>query len=304
MQRSIFVLVLILGLTPMPRAWAKLFVTCTTPDIASIATAVVGDRGEIVSLARPSEDPHYVDAKPSFIAKLNKADLLIEGGAELESGWLGPLVESARNPKIAAGSPGRVSCSEGLTLMDVPVVLDRSQGDVHAKGNPHFLVDPMNAIHAATVIAKAAGQVDPPNATNYQERLTQFKTRIEAKMREWTQTLAPFKGQHLVAYHKTWPYFTARFGLKSELFLEPKPGIPPTPAHLASVVERMKSVHAHVIAVEPFQSRKTAERVAQQCGASVVDVAQYPGGLKGVDADYVNFMDALVKAVAAALAKP
>ena len=286
------------------RVDARLFIACTTPDIATLTLAVTGDRAEVVRLAKPTEDPHFVDAKPSFIAKLNKADLLIEGGAELESGWLGPLLESARNPRISAGAKGHISCATGLQLLDVPTTLDRSQGDVHSKGNPHFMVDPVMGLKVAETIAAAASQADPSNAAFFAARVAEFRKRLESKLEEWTAALAPYKGHHIVAYHNTWPYFAARFGLRSELFLEPKPGIPPTPTHLAGVVARMKEVKAKVIAVEPFQSRKTAERVGSQANASVVDVSQYPGGLKGVEADYIASIHALVTGFVAALGKP
>ncbi len=295
---------LFLTLVLVDSAHAKLSVVCTTPDIASIVFALTGDRAEIATLAKPTEDPHFVDAKPSFILKLNKADVLLEGGAELESGWLAPLLESARNPKLAAGSPGRVSCAAGIELLDVPTTLDRSRGDVHSKGNPHYLVDPMNALKVAHTVAGALSQLDPMNASFYEARLGQFKSRLESKMVEWEAALAPYKDQQLVAYHNTWQYFARRFGLKSELFLEPKPGIPPTPTHLAGVVAKMKAAQVRVIAVEPYQSRKTAERVAAQVGAVVVvDVAQYPGGVKGTEMDYVGLLEHLVKSFAQALSR-
>ncbi len=296
---------LFLSVVLVGSAHAKLSVVCTTPDIASIAFALTGDLAEIATLAKPTEDPHFVDAKPSFILKLNKADVLLEGGAELESGWLGPLLVSARNPKLAAGSPGRVSCAAGIELLDVPKTLDRSQGDVHSKGNPHYLVDPTNASRVARTIAGALSRVDPMNAAFYETRLELFKTRLESKVAEWERALAPYEGQQLVAHHNTWQYFARRFGLKSELFLEPKPGIPPTPTHLAGVVAKMKAAHVRVIVVEPYQSRKTAERVAAQVGAvRVVDVAQYPGGVKGTEMDYVGLMEQLVKLFAQGLSRP
>ena len=280
-------------------AHAMLSVVCTTPDMASIVFALAGDRAGVSVLAKPTEDPHFVDAKPSFILKLNKADVLFEGGAELESGWLGPLLESARNPKLAAGAPGRVSCAVGVELLDVPTTLDRSQGDVHSKGNPHYLMDPKNALKVALTVAGALSQLDPSNASFYEGNLVQFRKRLELKLVEWEGALAPYKDQPLVAYHNTWQYFARRFGLKSELFLEPKPGIPPTPTHLARVVAKMKAAQARVIMVEPYQSRKTAERVAAQVGmVTVVDVSQHPGGVKGTEMDYMSLLDHVVKSLA------
>ena len=279
-------------------AQAALMIVCTTPDLASIARSIAGNHGQVFSLAKPTEDPHFVDAKPSFIARLNKADLLIEGGAELESGWLDPLVVGARNSRIATGGPARVSCAKGIQMLNVPSQLDRSQGDVHAAGNPHYMMDPVNALIASEHIGSALSRVDGAHATEYQRNRAAFEAEIKSKLRAWEELLSPYKGQHLVAYHNTWPYFAKRFGLKSELFLEPKPGIPPTPTHLNKTITTMKSVAAKVIAVEPYQSRKTAEKVATESGAQVLEVAQYPGGFKGSGEDYISLMDSLVKGMA------
>src|SRR5882757_8320861 len=144
--------------------FAKLNVVATTPDLGAIARAIGGDQIELTTLAKPSEDPHFVDAKPSFIVKLNHADALIEGGAELEAGWLTPLLEGARNPKIETGKPGRVAAAEGVALLEVPAALDRSQGDIHAAGNPHFLTDPENAKIVAAHIARSFAELDPGSA--------------------------------------------------------------------------------------------------------------------------------------------
>ena len=208
-------------------ACAKLNVVATTPDLASLAREVGGDRIDLTVLARPTEDPHFVDAKPSFILKLNRADLLIEGGADLEQGWLGALLDQARNPKLAPGAAGHVACAQGLQLLEVPTTLDRSRGDIHAAGNPHYLMDPANAQAVAARLADAFTQLDPPGGAAYRDNLKRFVTALQAKQREWEQKFAPFKGRELVAYHNSWLYFGTRFGLKIDLFLEPKPGVPP-----------------------------------------------------------------------------
>ena len=283
-------------------AEAKLNVVATTPDIASIAREVGGNKIEITTLAKPTEDPHFVDAKPSFIVKLSRADALIQGGAELEIGWLPPLLAGARNSKIATGAPGDIRCNQGVRMLEVPTSLDRSQGDIHPLGNPHFLVDPENAKAAAQTIAAAFEKLDAANASTYEANKTKFIAQLDSRMPGWQAKLAPFKGQPLVAYHNSWPYFAARFGLKSELFLEPKPGIPPSPAHLAEVIEKMKAEKAHVIIVDPYLNRKTAETVAHSTGAVVVDVSQFPGAIKGTDGSYVALIDYLVDSIAKALA--
>ena len=284
-------------------AQAKLNVVCTTPDIASLAQAVGGDKVEITTLARPTEDPHFVDAKPSFIVKLNRADALIEGGAELEVGWLPPLLTGARNAKLAAGAPGYLRANEGVQMLEVPTSLDRSEGDIHAAGNPHFLVDPENAKIIVRHIAEAFCKLDAANCATYQANLKKFLDELDAKMVEWQKQLAPFKGDQIVAYHNSWVYFAKRFGLKINVFLEPKPGIPPSPAHLASVITKMKADKAHVIIVDPYLNRRTAETVARNTDATVVDVAQMPGGVKGTEGGYLALMDYLVNSLTKALAE-
>lgn len=282
---------------------AKLNVVTTTPDFAAVAKAVGGDRVEVTALAKPTEDPHFVDAKPSLILKLNKADVLIEGGAELEIGWLPALLQSVRNPRIAISAPGRVRASEAVELVEVPATLDRSQGDMHAMGNPHFMTDPVNAVLVAKRIADAFCKLDSASAEVYRSNLKKFESAVDSKLAEWEKLLAPFKGQHVVAYHNSWPYFARRFGLQIDLFLEPKPGLPPTPAHLADVMARMKETGARVIIVQPYLNRHTAESVARNTGAVVVDVAGFPGGVKGTEEDYVKYMDHLVTSLANALSQ-
>lgn len=291
----------VLALLPAA-AHAKLNVVATTPDLAAVAREIGGDKIELTTLARPTEDPHFVDAKPSFIVKLNKADALIEGGAELEIGWLPPLLEGARNPRLDAGAPGRIACNAGIQLLEVPTTLDRSKGDIHAAGNPHYMTDPANARIVAAHIAEAFAKLDAKSAGVYQVSLQKFTDRLDAKLTEWQQALAPFKGQRIVAYHNSWPYFSERFGVKVDLFLEPKPGIPPSPSHLAEVIAKMKEEKIHVIFAEPHLNRKTAETVARNTGAVVLDVAQFPGGVKGTEAGYIQLYDYLVNSLAKALA--
>ena len=284
-------------------AHAKLNVVATTPDIAAIAKEIGGDKIELTTMARPTEDPHFVDAKPSFIVKLNKADVLIHGGAELEVGWLPKLIEQARNAKIISAAKGEVRCCEGVRMLEVPEKLDRSAGDIHAAGNPHFLVDPKNAKIVAHHIAEAFASLDAANRSFYEANSARFIAVLDAKLVEWQARLAPFRGQHVVAYHNSWLYFADRFELKIEIFLEPKPGIPPSPAHLATVMAKMKEQNARVVIVDPYLNRKTAETVARGTGAKVVDVTQFPGGVKGTEGGYIALMDYLVNSLATALGK-
>src|SRR5712671_4275793 len=176
-------------------AAAKLNVVVTTPDLAAIAKEVGGDVVELTTLAKPTEDPHFVDAKPSFIVKLNRTDVLLEGGAELEIGWLPALLDQSRNPKLAPGAPGHVACAQGVSLLEVPSTLDRSRGDIHAAGNPHYLVDPINAKIVAQNIANAFCAQDEKGCAAYRANLKKFSDGIDTKLAEWERTLAPFKGQ-------------------------------------------------------------------------------------------------------------
>lgn len=282
-------------------AQAKLNIVATTPDLAAIAREVGAGRVDITTLARPNEDPHFVDAKPSFIVKLNKADVLVHGGAELERGWLSPLLAGARNARIVSAAKGDVRCCEGIPMLEVPTELDRSKGDIHATGNPHYLVDPENAKIVAHHMADAFSASDEANRDFYLANARRFTDLLDAKLKEWQSVMAPFKGQQLVSYHNSWPYFANRFGLRIELFIEPKPGIPPSPSHLAQLIANMNSRGARVIIVDPYLNRKSAETLARSTGAKVVDVTQFPGGVKGTEGGYVTLMDYLVNAIAGAL---
>ena len=283
-------------------ALAKLNVVATTADLASIAKAIGDERIDLTLLAKPTEDPHFVDAKPSLILKLNRADVVIEGGAELEIGWLPRLLDEARNTKLAASAAGHVLCSQGVALKEIPSTLDRSKGDIHAAGNPHYIVDPVNAKIVARNITEAFCALDEKSAAAYRANLQKFTEALDAKLVEWQKKLEPFKGQQVVAYHNSWLYFGERFGLNIDLFLEPKPGVPPTPRHLAEVILKMKQDKVHVILVDPYLDRRTAETVAAKTDATVVDVAQFPGGVKGTEGSYIALMDYLVNSVTKALA--
>jgi zinc/manganese transport system substrate-binding protein len=298
MKKFIILFLAFLGLTQT--SGAKLNVVATLPDFGSLAREVGGNNVDVTMLAKPTEDPHFVDARPSFVVALRNADVLVEGGAELEIGWLPPLLQNARNPKIDAGKPGRVIASEGVKLMNVPTSVTRAAGDVHVLGNPHFTTDPIIAKAVALHIAQAFSTLDPANAANYQANYRKFESTINAKLQQWGAAMLPFKGQPVVAYHDSWPYFAHRFGISADVFLEPKPGIPPSPSHLAEVIDRMKAQHIKAIIIEPFHDRKIAEKVAGATGAKVVEFSQFPGGVPGTDS-YVALIDKLVASLSAAM---
>ena len=286
-----------LAATPFAR---RINVVATTPDLAAIAREIGGDAVEVKALAKPTEDSHFVDAKPSHIVTLNRADVLIEGGAELELGWLPPLLESARNDRIAVGAPGRISASLGVRLLEIPTTFDRARGDVHALGNPHFLIDPVNVRLIAAQIADHLVQIEPGSATLFKANLRKFNATLDLRMVEWQKELAPYRGAKIVTYHKDFVYLAERFHLDVVETLEPKPGIAPSLSHLAQVIGVMKAQNARVILVQPFQNRKTAETVARQTGAVVLDIAQQPGARPNTDT-YFQLMDYVVQTLATAL---
>ncbi len=282
-------------------ARAKLNVVATTPDLGSIAEFVGGKEVEVTSLARGTEDPHFVDPKPSFIRVLNRADVLIEGGADLEIGWLPPLVNSARNRNILPGGKGRLAGSRGIELLEVPEgPIDRSQGDIHAAGNPHYLLDPSNAKIVANRIAELFSDLDAGNAARYRANAEAFNERIDGKLKEWSKSLDPYRGTRVVTYHKTYDYFAGRFGFVVLGQIEPKPGIEPSPSHIAQLVPEMKQAGAKLVWMEPNRPRRTAAQVAEGMGARVVILPILPGA-NSKTKDYLALIDYNVEQLLQAL---
>lgn len=281
-------------------AHAKLNVVATTSDLGAIAREIGKDKVEVTSLAKPTEDPHFVDAKPGFIVKLNKADMLIEGGLHLEIGWLPNLVVGARNKKILAGENGYLVASAGVPIIEVPTTADRAMGDVHPMGNPHFMLDPINGKIVAAHICDRLCQIDAANCNYYKDNLKDFTKRLDKKFSEWQKALEPFRGTKIVTYHKTFPYFANRFNLNVVGSLEPKPGIPPSPTHINSLIPMMKNGGVKLIFIEPFRERKTPEFAASQTGAKIVVFPIMVGGQKETD-DYLSLFDYTINQIVSAL---
>ena len=282
-------------------AHAKLNVVASLPDFASLAEEIGGDKVKVTSLAKGTEDAHFVDAKPSFIRVLNQADVLLEGGAELEIGWLPPLVNNARNPRILPHAEGHVVLSRGLRLLDVPTgPVDRSQGDVHPAGNPHYNLNPANARTLAATIAEAFTRLDAANAPHYATNLKRFHERLDAKLAEWDKLAAPLRGVKVVTYHKSFEYLAERFGLIIVAQIEPKPGIEPTATHIAALIPRIKQEGIKLVLMEPNRPRRTPERVAEAGGAKLVVLPSMVGGVPEAKT-YLDLIDynvrTLVKAV-------
>jgi zinc/manganese transport system substrate-binding protein len=284
-------LILILSALASPVAAAPLTVVTTTPDLASIAKEVGKDRIDVTSLASGIQDPHFLDPRPSFLVKLNRAALLIEGGLELEVGWLPALLDGARNPRLRVGEPGRLDASQGIEVIGVPAGgVDRSQGDVHGKGNSHYLVDPMNGAIVAETIAKRLCILDAAGCDSFTSNAQSFRNRIETGLSKWMKLLAPHQGTRIVVYHDSWPYFTKRFGLTTVGYVEPKPGVPPPPSHVSALSDLMKREQVKVIMMEPYHERSIPDLLARQTGATVLVLAPTVGATPGTD-DYVALFE-------------
>ncbi len=282
-------------------AWGKMNVLATTTDLAALARAVGGERVDVVSLTSGRQDVHFVDPKPSLIHQARRADALILVGADLEAGWLPPLLSSARNGKILPGSPGHVDTSKAVRLLDVPGAgVDRSHGDVHPQGNPHHWLDPLNAVSAARLIQARFARIDPGGRSYYKERADGFERLIERRMPEWQARLAPFKGRRVLTYHRSWDYFVRRFGLVVAGELEPKPGIPPSAAHLARLVQKIKDERISVLIKEGHYETKSARFLAERTGLRVMELPLSVGGEHGIDT-YEQLMEFLTEKLRGAL---
>ena len=288
-------------LAALASAHAKLNVVATLPDYGAIAEEIGGDMVKVTSLAKGTEDPHFIDARPSFLRILNQADVLLEGGAEMEIGWLPALVNNARNPKILGDAPRHVLMAQGIPLLDVPLApVDRSMGDVHPAGNPHFAHDPANGRIMAAHLVEVFSKLDAANALLYQANLKKFNERLDQKLAEWARLMEPFRGTKVVTYHKSYEYFAARFGLEIVGQIEPKPGIEPSPTHINALIPRMKEAGAKLVMIEPNRPRKTPQYVADAIGAKLVIVPGMVGGHEKIK-DYFSLFDYDVAQITAAL---
>jgi ABC-type Zn uptake system ZnuABC Zn-binding protein ZnuA len=280
---------------------ASLNVVTTTEDLASIAREVGGDTVKVESLSRGYQDPHFVEAKPSFVLKLHSADLLVAVGRELEAGWLPPLVTQARNPKIQPGGTGYLDASVHAKILEIPTgQITRAMGDVHPAGNPHYWLDPDNGVRIAKDVAAKLGALDPANAAAYQQRAQAFEQKVAAAARRWDAQTAPYKGVPVVTYHRSWPNLLDRFGLQAVGYVEPRPGIPPSPSHTLDLIKEMKAKGVKLILVEPYFDLKTPNAIARQTGAKVLVLAPSVGGVKEAT-DYVALFDYDVKLIVDAL---
>ena len=272
-------------------AQGKLNVVAATEDLASIAREVGGDRVAVEAIARGYQDPHFVEAKPSFILKLQRADVLIVVGRELEIGWLPPLTQQSRNAKIQPGADGYLDASLQAQILEIPTgQITRAMGDVHPLGNPHYWLDPENGKRIAKQIADKFSALRPNDRAAFQQRLADFTTRLDTAEKGWLAKMAPYKGTKIVAYHRSFPNFADRFGLDIIGYVEPRPGIPPTPQHTLDLINEMKRQNVKLVLVEPYFDLKTPNAIGRETGAEVLVMPPSVGGVKEVT-DYFKLFD-------------
>jgi zinc/manganese transport system substrate-binding protein len=276
-------------------------IVTSTADFASIAQEVGGKRVEAVSLARGYQDPHFVEPKPSFILRLSRADLLIVAGLELEVGYLPPLLDQSRNNKIRPGSAGYLDASVGCEILERPSgVVTRAMGDVHPFGNPHYWLDPRNGRVIARAITAKLSALDPPGAAEYRTNLAAFEKKLSDGEKRWDALLGPFAGTEVVTYHNSWPNFLKRFKLKAAGYVEPKPGVPPSPAHTIELINLMRAKRIPVILMEPYFDERGPQSIGQKAGAKLLTFIPSVGGVPAAK-DYVALFDYDVKLLADAL---
>jgi zinc/manganese transport system substrate-binding protein len=288
---AVCTLVFVLVIPSTSRADSKLQIMTATTDLASLAQEVGGDSVSVESIARGYQDPHFVEAKPSFLLKLRKADLLIVVGLELEIGWLPPLITQSSNPKIQVGAPGYLDASRFAKILEIPTgQVTRAEGDVHPLGNPHYWLDPENGLRIAKGIADKLSEMRPNDAAYFAQRYADFEQRLKQADQRWLAQMTTYAGRKIVTYHRSWPNFAEHFGLNVIGYVEPRPGIPPSPQHTVELIGQMKREGVKVIVVEPYFDLKTPNSIARETGGQVVVLMPSVGGEKEIT-DYFKLFD-------------
>ncbi len=278
-------------LIPATAEAKKLNVITSLTDLASLTQEVGGDKVEVEALAKGYQDPHFVEPKPSFLLKLRHADLLISVGLDLEIGWLPPLITQSGNSKIQPGAPGYLDASQFAEILEIPQgKLTRAEGDVHPLGNPHYWLDPDNGRRIAKGITAKLSELDPENAGLYQQRERDFEKRLAETELKWAAQMAPYRGRKVVSYHRSWPNFAKHFGLDVVGYIEPRPGIPPTPSHTIELVNLMKREGIKIELIEPYFDLKTPNSIASMTGGKVVQMMPSVGGKPEIT-DYFKLFD-------------
>ena len=304
-MRRVTLLLLAALLVPAPQAPTasaadKIRVVATIPDLKALAEEVGGKLVDVEALARGNQNAHELEVRPSLMLKLRRADILLENGLDLDT-WADVVVQGANNPNIVRGAPGRVDVSRGIQVLEVPSTrVDRSMGDVHPLGNPHYSLDPGAAPVVTQNIVDAFARFAPDRRAELERNRQAFLSRLDEAMAKWTRLLGPLKGAKVVVYHPQWIYLLTRFGLSQVATLEDRPGIPASPAQVTRVIRQMKDEQIKVLIVEPWNDLKLASRVADEAGAKAVVLASMVGGVKGADT-YIEAIDHNVNALAQAL---
>ncbi len=293
MKRILYVVLamcLMLGLA-VPASAKKLNVVTSTTDMAALAQEVGGDKITVEALAKGYQDPHFVEAKPSFLLKLRNADLLISVGLQLEIGWLPPLITQSGNGRIQPGANGYLEAAQFAEILDIPTgPVSRAMGDVHPLGNPHFWLDPDNGRRIAKGIATKLAEMDPGDQAYFQQRYADFERRLADAEKKWDAQMAPYPGRKIVTYHNSWPNFARHFGLDVAGYVEPRPGIPPTPQHTIELIPLMKRENVKVLLMEPYFDSKTPNSIGAATGAKVLVMTPSVGGEKDIT-DYFKLFD-------------
>jgi len=299
---SLLLVAAMLALAPH-LAQAQLKVVTSTTDLYDIAKSVGGDKIIATHIGEGYQDPHFIEAKPSFVLQLRNADVWAFVGLDLEIGWMPLLLDGARNPKIRLGGSGYVDASKAIRVLDTPQGnVDRSMGDVHPLGNPHYWLDPENGRRIARLFKAKFTELDAKNAAVYDANERAFEAKLNAAEKAWAGDLATIRGKPVVAWHTSWRYFAEYTGMNIVAFMEPKPGVPPSPSHLYTVIQAVKRTGAKAIIMEPFYDRKVADLVAKQTGIKVLLLPPSVGGIRGAAVnDYVSLMTYDMAQLAAAV---
>jgi ABC-type Zn uptake system ZnuABC Zn-binding protein ZnuA len=278
-------------LGPLTAEAKKLNIVTSTTDMAALAQEVGGDKISVESLAKGYQDPHFVEPKPSFLLKLRQADLLISVGLQLEIGWLPPLITQSGNARIQVGANGYLDASQFAEILEKPTgVVTRAMGDVHPLGNPHYWLDPDNGRRIAKGISEKLGELDPGDNAYFQQRFQDFEKRLGTAEQKWDSEMAPYRGRKLVTYHNSFPNFAKHFHLDVIGYVEPRPGIPPTPSHTIDLIGLMKRENCKLVLVEPYFDLKTPNSIGAATGGKVVVYLPSVGGEKQVT-NYFELFD-------------
>jgi len=290
----------ILSIAAVPAHAAKIRIVTTLTDLADFTRTIGGDLVEVHSLATGVEDTHGIPMKPSFVPIMNRADLLILVGFEMEHSFLPALQEASKNPRIQIGKPGYIDCSKGVTPRDVPKSTEHSAGDVHPYGNPHYMLDPVLAKTAIKNIYNALVEFAPQFREEFTRNRDAYLAKLDAKIAEWEKEAVPLKGVKFIAYHEEWNYFAARFGMVFFGTIELRPGIDPTPRHIEELMTSMKAEHVPIVVREPQFPEKVPKRIAEQTGAKLITLPIMPGGVPNTET-YIKMMDYIIRTMVTAV---